>query len=1052
MQKRFSAVSAILLFLPVALVCAQGFNIDMHPEFVLGDAISVGDVEISRFGTYIAMYEHTEGNSIRVFDGDMAPLWRRRLPYYWAGSLTPSALIAFAPDESAVVFPGARTDKDLCVCDAATGETLAVLVGHQSAVTRLGMSPDGRYLMTSGSDELFLWEREGAGYALRWSTPDYEPSAVDIEFFPDGRRVAISSRDNRTRAIVVYEVGPSDVGERGLVERGRFSLDDGHLSHDFYQLAISPDGATLAAGYRDDILVFAVEDEGLREVQRIEDIDVDTVFSLTFSPDGSYLVSGHTRYLRFWRREAGGWVEAAIHPTQLAAANDLVFSADAGELYVAGRNDENGLARFRVEGVPGSSFGLLVAALDGDLSPAQRRSFTDEVAGAIATDLGPDALAPRDMFETEEEYRLRIEEARSMVTSRLAQAVEAGYGATRTDGTNDLIEVSVPLQTQGAYEIESERYVLRAFDAAAELVIPRDSARDLYRNWVDARVVATRYLQNGGARYADFRLLHPDGRNSYPLVFDRNPFTGERMNEASTLVPTIAIGSELLIRDLRIDALFPTLAERYAEEAFAAFVLENAGSGILSDLRGSFELQGLTAAPVPLGLPRSLAAGSTVAVDLRAPIGPQILADANGGMTTLRIAFSYRRGTRHEEHEISRQVRVLNRNAVQWSDDRRIGAFMTLTDPVVVGWAAGVAGAASVVPTPVLTRNLLYAMHIFEALALSGIEYVVDPNSAYQSLSRDDRAVDYLRFPVETMVGRAGDCDDLSVLYATLLEAVGVSTAFITTPGHIFVAFDTGIAPDRARRTFESLDDLVFADGATWMPIETTLLSEGFARSWRTGALQYRQAVADGTAGFFTSRAAWRIYGPVASPSVAGPQPPASDLVGPAVTVGLDAFRSVELEPKLARADVSDDPASLNRLGILLATYGLNDQAADRFRDAADRGHVPSLVNLSNVLSLEGRHGEAQASLEEASRRDPENARILLGLALAYREGGDPSRARSTFQHASRISPSLAMRYPLFGDTNAGGQVAGGGSPGDAGTRAGHSDPAVELLFDWVEE
>jgi transglutaminase-like putative cysteine protease len=34
---------------------------------------------------------------------------------------------------------------------------------------------------------------------------------------------------------------------------------------------------------------------------------------------------------------------------------------------------------------------------------------------------------------------------------------------------------------------------------------------------------------------------------------------------------------------------------------------------------------------------------------------------------------------------------------------------------------------------------------------------------------------------------RAGDCDDLSILYCSLLEAIGIRTAFVTIPGHIFM-------------------------------------------------------------------------------------------------------------------------------------------------------------------------------------------------------------------------------------------------------------------------
>ena len=80
------------------------------------------------------------------------------------------------------------------------------------------------------------------------------------------------------------------------------------------------------------------------------------------------------------------------------------------------------------------------------------------------------------------------------------------------------------------------------------------------------------------------------------------------------------------------------------------------------------------------------------------------------------------------------------------------------------------------------------ALGIFEALRLYGMNYVRDPGSAYDLLSVDSMAVDYLQFPYQTLQYKAGDCDDLSILYCTLLEAVGIETAFVTVPGHIYMA------------------------------------------------------------------------------------------------------------------------------------------------------------------------------------------------------------------------------------------------------------------------
>ena len=90
---------------------------------------------------------------------------------------------------------------------------------------------------------------------------------------------------------------------------------------------------------------------------------------------------------------------------------------------------------------------------------------------------------------------------------------------------------------------------------------------------------------------------------------------------------------------------------------------------------------------------------------------------------------------------------------------------------------------------------------MFQALGLSGLNYVVDPASSYAELSRNKLAVDYLKYPAETLSYGSGDCDDLSACYCALLSSVGIPTAFITVPGHIFMAFALDMDPAAAKAT-----------------------------------------------------------------------------------------------------------------------------------------------------------------------------------------------------------------------------------------------------------
>lgn len=72
---------------------------------------------------------------------------------------------------------------------------------------------------------------------------------------------------------------------------------------------------------------------------------------------------------------------------------------------------------------------------------------------------------------------------------------------------------------------------------------------------------------------------------------------------------------------------------------------------------------------------------------------------------------------------------------------------------------------------------------IFDALGQYGVCYVSDPNDPLGS------GIDYIQTPSETLSLKGGDCDDLAVLYASALESVGVDTALVHIPGHVFVGF-----------------------------------------------------------------------------------------------------------------------------------------------------------------------------------------------------------------------------------------------------------------------
>jgi hypothetical protein len=60
--------------------------------------------------------------------------------------------------------------------------------------------------------------------------------------------------------------------------------------------------------------------------------------------------------------------------------------------------------------------------------------------------------------------------------------------------------------------------------------------------------------------------------------------------------------------------------------------------------------------------------------------------------------------------------------------------------------------------------------------------------------------------------------------------------------------------------------------------------------------------------------------------------------------------------------------------------------------------------------------------LEQARQLEPENARVLLGLAFSHWESGEQEAARSSYELARSADPYLAEQYPLYASSDTGGK------------------------------
>jgi hypothetical protein len=193
--------------------------------------------------------------------------------------------------------------------------------------------------------------------------------------------------------------------------------------------------------------------------------------------------------------------------------------------------------------------------------------------------------------------------------------------------------------------------------------------------------------------------------------------------------------------------------------------------------------------------------------------------------------------------ELSAEVMLHGRNA--WDGNMDVlPRFLTPEDTKIRDLARAVLLRMHDPIEPGLEK-FVNARLLFDELQSLKITYLADPNIPFY---QDDR----VQFARETIDAKSGDCDDLVVLYASLLESVGIRTAFVEVQdpekdlAHLYLLFDSGLKADDGYLISENEKRYIVRDNSSgqkivWVPLETTLVQEGFQNAWEAGAMAWLQ-------------------------------------------------------------------------------------------------------------------------------------------------------------------------------------------------------------------
>lgn len=237
-----------------------------------------------------------------------------------------------------------------------------------------------------------------------------------------------------------------------------------------------------------------------------------------------------------------------------------------------------------------------------------------------------------------------------------------------------------------------------------------------------------------------------------------------------------------------------------------------------------------------------LSGGESKDIPVSLYFGPRLLNNRHERTAILDMNVTVHAATTYRD-ELSSEIVIHNKNA--WNGDMEwLPLFLTPENEAVRNLARKTALSIEE-PIPQGLEKFIHAKALFHLLSDLSIKYLPDANIPFYE---DDR----VQFAEQTVDAGSGDCDDLVVLYASLLESLGIQTAFVEVRdpdkelAHLYLLFNCGLRAEDGSLISENEKRYIIREDhlgrkMVWIPVEATLVDDGFEQAWNYAAMAYLQ-------------------------------------------------------------------------------------------------------------------------------------------------------------------------------------------------------------------
>ena len=476
--------------------------------------------------------------------------------------------------------------------------------------------------------------------------------------------------------------------------------------------------------------------------------------------------------------------------------------------------------------------------------------------------------------------------------------------------------------------------------------------------------------------------------------------------------------------EVSVPSLFAAMQSYYVSNPIGTTTITNTEKQAISDIDVSFYQAGYMDSPTPSSTLEELGPGESSEVDLYASFNEEVFRTEGVTPLTGEIIVTYSSKGKPAEQRQPVSYDLHDKTALTWNDDRKVAAFITPADSALRNYSSFIRKSCKDDVIPAYSAELQFAIQVFHALHEIGCIYQADPISPFTTVQENPMVVDSISLPRDTLKRSTGDCDDLTVLYNSLLETVGTETGFITVPGHIYPCFNTKVPSRSYRDLHMDREMMIDVDGSLWVPVEITMIGRSdFLSAWRKGSEEWHAfEKTPERRGFHLTRSSQELYRPVGLKEMdLGLQYGDKKNIITAYKQDMGELVDLILYEYTEIAKMRGNKEGYNVLGTRCAKFNRFLKAEQAFMKALeiDPFYLQACVNLGSLMYLNNEYERALSQfmdvLDTLKGRSQVvtsvRLQVLINISKTYYKMKEYELSKSYYEQAYEIDPEETQRY-----------------------------------------